>query len=172
MIVPKRSSRLPPTRLLLARSAHSAAQLLSDTRMTSSPLGFLPFSFCIYIATGFTSVEREARRSQTPHPASIAGSTGQDSTPGLGPWCLKHLLCYPRSPGCLATLSRLAPGSRGTQCLNRRGSDPSSVTSCVPWPHHPTCKPPLLMYNRHSSKSLGKVMGFKCEEKLILKNAF
>ena len=113
LTVPKRSSRLPPTRLLLARSAHSAAQLLSDT-----------------------------------HPASTAGSRGQDSTPGLGPWCLKHLLCYRRSPGCLASLSRLAPGSRGTQCLNRRA--PISAQSLPVCPGH-TTQPVSL----HSSCTTG-----------------
>lgn len=149
-----------PQMMLLARSPHSAAQLLSDTRMTSSPLGFLPFLFCIQLFSNwFYKCRKGARRSQTPHPVSLATarSTGQDSTPGLGPWRSAAPQVSRLFSTAAATLSWLAPGSRGTQCLNRRGSDPSSVTSSVPCPHYPTCKPPLLTYNRHSSNSPGKV---------------
>lgn len=132
--IPKRSPRLSLTRLLLARLPHTAAQLLSDTRMTPLLLGFfLSLSVYNYLATGLTSVEREAQRSQTRHPVSTARSHRTGCPPRSGTMVSEAPTLLPQvsrlSSAAAATLSRLAPGSRGTQCLNRRGSDPSSVTS-------------------------------------------
>lgn len=132
--VPKRSPRLSPTRLLLARSPHSAAEPVSDTRMPPLLLGFfLSLSVYNYSATGLTSVEREAQRSQTRPPVSTARSHRTGCPPRSGTVVSEAPTLLPRvsrlSSAAAATLSQLAAGSRGTQCLNRRGSDPGPVTS-------------------------------------------
>ena len=139
--VPKRSPRLSPTRLLLARSPHSAAEPVSDTRMPPLLLGFfLSLSVYNYSATGLTSVEREAQRSQTRPPVSTARSHRTGCPPQV--WDRGVRSTYSAALGVQAVFCSsghpVAAGSRkqGDAVLKQEGlrSRPSHLLSALARP--------------------------------------